>query len=56
MYLLFYFFILVDVMLSVYYNGYVGMNFSIFDMDNDGEFYMNCVFDNFGGWWFSECY
>lgn len=43
-------------MLSAYYNGHAGMNFSAFDMDNDGAFYTNCASDNSGGWWFSECY
>lgn len=47
---------LVDAMLSAYYNGHAGMNFSAFDMDNDGAFYTNCASDNSGGWWFSECY
>lgn len=41
-------------MLSEFFNNYVGMKFSIFD--NDGMFYVNCVFDNLGGWWFNLCY
>lgn len=32
------------------------MLFSIYDVDNDKEFELNCVFDYLGGWWFNECY
>lgn len=44
-----------DAMLCSYYNGHAGMNFSTFDMDNDGVFYTNYASDNSGGWWFSKC-
>lgn len=43
-------------MLCSDYNGHAGINFSTFDMDNDGVFYTNYASDNSGGWWFSKCY
>lgn len=43
-------------MLNLNYNGYDGVKFSIFDMDNDWVIYVNCVFFNLGGWWFNLCY